>query len=391
MGVHTIYPWQSSCLLGKGILSGEQSLVYTAPTGGGKSLVADILLLKNVIEQPTKKAILVLPYVALVQEKLKWLRRVVEGVTKRIDTEEQPGSMAPRSGGKNYRSCIRLAGFFGGSRAKATWTDTDIAVCTIEKANSLVNTAIEEGTIDQLGIVVLDEIHMLNEENRGYVMELMLTKLLCLQQGIQLIGMSATLSNPQLIAGWLNAKFYISKYRPIPVEEHLVYENAIYTTSNEKQLFWIASQLSSNSSIEKPPTAARTIQKSPHRELASPLSNAVVALAVETATSGYGALVFCSSRQGCEATAVLISGAMPMEYISADILDKRSDLIASLEALPSGFEPALSKTISCGVAFHHAGMALSSSLALRITQKCPSMVLSPCGCQAEWFFTADLR
>ena len=53
-------------------------------------MVADILLLKKVIEQPAKKAILVLPYVALVQEKLKWLRRVVGGVTKQVDTKGRP-------------------------------------------------------------------------------------------------------------------------------------------------------------------------------------------------------------------------------------------------------------------------------------------------------------
>jgi replicative superfamily II helicase len=35
---------------------------------------------------------------------------------------------------------------------------------------------------------------MIDEENRGYIMELMITKLLILQQDIQLIGMSATLS-----------------------------------------------------------------------------------------------------------------------------------------------------------------------------------------------------
>jgi hypothetical protein len=37
LGVRSIYPWQSSCLLGKALLSGETSLIYTAPTGGGKS------------------------------------------------------------------------------------------------------------------------------------------------------------------------------------------------------------------------------------------------------------------------------------------------------------------------------------------------------------------
>ena len=46
------------------------------------SLVADVLMLKRIIEDPTKKAILVLPYVALVQEKLQWLRKVVDGVSQ---------------------------------------------------------------------------------------------------------------------------------------------------------------------------------------------------------------------------------------------------------------------------------------------------------------------
>jgi replicative superfamily II helicase len=58
----------------------------------------------------------------------------------------------------------------------------------------LVNNAIEAGNIDQLAVVVLDELHMIDEEHRGYLMELMITKLSVLQEGIQIIGMSATLS-----------------------------------------------------------------------------------------------------------------------------------------------------------------------------------------------------
>lgn len=58
----------------------------------------------------------------------------------------------------------------------------------------MVNAAIEEGKIDQLGIVVLDELHMLDDENRGYLMELMVTKLMSLQQDVRIVGMSATLS-----------------------------------------------------------------------------------------------------------------------------------------------------------------------------------------------------
>ena len=132
LGINSIYPWQSSCLLGRGLLTGEKNLVYTAPTGGGKSLVADVLMLKRVIEN--RKAVLVLPYVALVQEKLKWLRRAVEGVEKQSLVASQSFSNPPPSWRRNQHHCsIRVVGLFGGSKTQATWADIDIAVCTIEK------------------------------------------------------------------------------------------------------------------------------------------------------------------------------------------------------------------------------------------------------------------
>ena len=137
MGVNAIYPWQSSCLLGRGLLTGEKNLVYTAPTGGGKSLVADVLMLKRIIEHPFKKAILVQPYVALVQEKLKWLTKLVEGVLSvppEIQSENNPQVSGWR---KRYDHSIRVAGFFGGSKARSTWSDVDIAVCTIEKVDTI--------------------------------------------------------------------------------------------------------------------------------------------------------------------------------------------------------------------------------------------------------------
>lgn len=133
LGVRSIYPWQASCLLAKGLLSGERHLVYTAPTGGGKSLVADVLLLKRIIENPGRKALLVLPYVALVQEKLKWMRRIVQDVEKNIPEDDENDDSFPRRRWKRLQKNIRVTGFFGGSRTTATWADTDIAVCTIEK------------------------------------------------------------------------------------------------------------------------------------------------------------------------------------------------------------------------------------------------------------------
>jgi hypothetical protein len=39
-------------------------------------------MLKKVIESPGKKGLLVLLYVALVREKIRWFKKVVEGITK---------------------------------------------------------------------------------------------------------------------------------------------------------------------------------------------------------------------------------------------------------------------------------------------------------------------
>lgn len=353
LGVHAIYPWQSSCLMRSGVLSQSKNLVYTAPTGGGKSLVADVVLLKKVTQNPPKKALLVLPYVALVQEKTKWLRRLAEGLQK-----DQIADVLV-AGSRNLLSRdITVASFYGGSKAKTTWSDCDIAVCTIEKANMLVNSAIEEGNIDQLRIVVCDELHMLDDEHRGYIFELMLTKLLTLQLGIQIVGMSATLANPEVLANWLQAKFFVAKYRPIPIHEHLVYDNAIYPSAKSKEFLRRASQLSSSERTQKPYEPTYIIEKSMHEKLSNPVTNAVVALAAETVEQGYGALVFCSSRALSQTIARLVAETLFHLVIPPDIIERRIDVLASLQALPGGFESCLLETIPQGVGVHHAGLTI---------------------------------
>lgn len=132
LGIKSIYPWQKLCLSGPGLLRGERNLVYSAPTGGGKSLVADVLMLKRVFEDREAKAILVLPYVALVQEKVRWLRNIVNGISR----EKHLGQKLPEGNlwaTRADKDTLRVVGFYGGTKIKSKWADFDIAVCTIEK------------------------------------------------------------------------------------------------------------------------------------------------------------------------------------------------------------------------------------------------------------------
>lgn len=79
----------------------------------------------------------------------------------------------------------------------------------------------------------------------------------------------------------------------------------------------------------------------------------MVALSVDTAAAGYGALVFCGSRQACQLHASIISEAMPVPAaVDPEELSRRLDLLAELRSLPSGLDPVLENTLVRGVGFH---------------------------------------
>ncbi|SPJ73476.1 related to DNA polymerase theta [Fusarium torulosum] len=352
LGIKQIYPWQKSCLKGPGLLLGEKNLVYCAPTGGGKSLVADVLMLKRVLEEKGTKALLVLPYVALVQEKVRWLRSVVQGLRFAPDTNVDDDKRIWRR--RADENTVRVVGFFGGGKVRATWADFDIGVCTLEKANALVNTAIDDCSIYKLRAVVLDELHMVDDDQRGYLLELVATKLLSLEQPVQIVGMSATLPNMDMMAQWLGGHCYETRYRPVPIEEHLVYDGNIYPAGSTSSLIKTAAQLNSRSTQTQAQTKpVRRIELSIHKELRDPVLNAVVTLAHETAAAGFGALVFAGSRGMCESDARWISRAMPEPHeLKVEIVDRRMDLLGELRSLNTGVDPVLEETVLYGVAFH---------------------------------------
>ena len=73
-------------------------------------------------------------------------------------------------------SGVVVEGFMGSHGSFPSLASVNFAICTIEKANGLINRLIEEGTLDLFGTVVIDELHMLSEGSRGVILELILTK-----------------------------------------------------------------------------------------------------------------------------------------------------------------------------------------------------------------------
>ncbi|KAK7293723.1 hypothetical protein RJT34_16596 [Clitoria ternatea] len=333
-GISKLYSWQVDCLRVDGVLQ-RRNLVYCASTSAGKSFVAEILMLRRVIKTG-KMALLVLPYVSICAEKAEHLERLLEPL------------------GKHVRSYYGSQG--GGTLPK----DTSVAVCTIEKANSLINRLLEEGRLSEMGIIVIDELHMVGDPHRGYLLELMLTKLRYAAgegiskssdgessggssdkadpaQGLQLVGMSATMPNVAAVADWLQAALYQTEFRPVPLEEYIKVGNSIYNKSME---------------------LARTISKAADLNGKDP--DHVVELCNEVVQEGQSVLIFCSSRKGCESTARHVSKFL--KSFTVDVTDCEfadiTSAINSLRKCPAGLDPILEETLSSGVAFHHAGLTV---------------------------------
>jgi len=139
-----------------------------------------------------------------------------------------------------------------------------------------------------------------------------------------------------------------------------VFDNAVYPAASSNKFYKTATQLANTpapitteGSSQMKLQPSRIIQPSLSKELSNPLINAVVSLANETARSGYGALVFCSSRAGCEKDAILISQVMPRpEETEPFVMEKRANLIADLRSTSTGLDSVLEKTVPVGVAFH---------------------------------------
>ncbi|MGQ9722619.1 MAG: ATP-dependent DNA helicase [Candidatus Jordarchaeum sp.] len=297
-GYDSLYPPQVDAVRA-GVLDGV-NLVLAIPTASGKTLIAELCMVKSVLNGG--KAIYLVPLRALASEKFeefaKW-----KGLGIRVGL----------STGDFDSSGSELGRF-------------DILVCTNEKADSLLRHHAD--WISKISVIVADEVHLINSVDRGPTLEVVLARLRQVSPFAQIIALSATISNAVQLAGWLDAKFVLSDWRPVILKEGIFYNEVI--------------NFSDGSSHSVP--------------LVDPELS--ICLALDTVKSRGQALIFDSTRRNAVSIARRLSGILS-GYLSR--AEKKAFNRVAQQILRGGEITQISKQLSSciegGVAFHHAGLS----------------------------------
>ena len=163
-GITELNPPQEEAM--KAGLLDSKDMIVASPTASGKTLIAEIAMARQVIENG-KKAIYIVPLKALASEKFQDFSDRFENQDVRIsvgDLDDEGESLET----------------------------ADIIVATSEKLDSLLRH--NPSWIHEIGLVVVDEIHLITSPERGPTLEVTIARLRELLD-FQLLGLSATISD----------------------------------------------------------------------------------------------------------------------------------------------------------------------------------------------------
>jgi replicative superfamily II helicase len=281
------------------ILEREENVVVSAPTASGKTALAELAICKTLEQEGT--ALFLAPLRALTNEKEReWERFEALGYSVYVVTGER--DLNPH-------------------RAERA----DILVMTPEKADSATrkHDSTRYRFVKSVDCCVIDEVHLLDSDNRGSVLEVTVSRLrrIC---DPRIVALSATMLNIEDVAAWLDAVpettlEFDEEYRPIPLSA----EVRTYTHGDN-------------------PFADK------YRRLYRALD-----LAEPHIRDGGQALVFVASRQDTRQAAEKARD----ELSSRDVpIGARGDYDFHTEAEELTNE-TLRKSVLDGVGFHHAGLS----------------------------------
>lgn len=305
LGITELYPPQQEAV-NAGALKGR-NLVLASPTASGKTLVAELCALKHVLERDGK-VLYLSPLRALATEKFEEFRKYT-----RIRKEN----------GKRISVGIST----GDYDSSDPWMGKhDIIITTNEKADSLLRHRAK--WVSDVSLVVADEVHLLNDADRGPTLEVVLARLMQVNPDVQLLVLSATIKNVEEVAEWLKAISVTTDWRPVTLREGVIlHDEVLFSDGGALKI----------ENITKDPT---------------------LNIAVFTVKSGNQALTFAGTRRNSISLAKKISTKIK-PFLSKPM--KRSLKQLSEQILATGERTRLGEQladiVSGGVAFHHAGLS----------------------------------
>ncbi|QIO21417.1 ATP-dependent DNA helicase [Haloarcula sp. JP-L23] len=308
-GIEELYPPQAEAV-DAGVTQG-QNIVAAIPTASGKTLVAELAMLSAVARGG--KALYIVPLRALASEK-----------QAEFEQFEQYGLEVGVSTG-NYESD---GGWLG---------DKDIVVATSEKVDSLVRN--DAPWLEELTCVVSDEVHLVDDGQRGPTLEVTLAKLRRLNPDLQTVALSATIGNADELATWLDAELVDSDWRPIELQKGVHYGQALHLEDGSQRRLAVQNN-------EKPTAAVvrDTLQDEYDED-----GNLV--------EEGGSSLVFVNSRRNAEAAAGRL-GSTVRPHLTSEEEAELADVAAEIrDVSDTETSDDLADAVEQGAAFHHAGLA----------------------------------
>jgi helicase len=297
-GIAELYPPQAAAVEA-GVTEGE-SVVASVPTASGKTLIAELAMLAAVERGGT--ALYIVPLRALASEKKAEFEELAEfGLSVGMSTG-------------NYED----SGDWLGSN--------DVIVATSEKVDSLVRNGAP--WLDDLDCVVSDEVHLVDDPERGPTLEVTLGKLRSLNPDLQVVALSATIGNADEIADWLDADLVDSDWRPIELRTGVHYGDAVHLDDG-------------------------TTRELPTRRS----EKATPAIVRETLDEGGSTLVFVNSRRNAEAAAGRLADVVAPS-LSPELEERLGELAEEIrDVSDTETSEDLADAVKRGAAFHHAGLS----------------------------------
>ena len=199
-----------------GVLEGRgvernQNLLVIAPTSSGKTFIGEMAAISQVIHK--KKILYLVPLKTLAEEKYRHFKRLYSHCGIDITTSSRDRKEEDK---------------------KISRGQFQVAIMVYEKFNYFLLKY--PSFLSRVSLVVIDELQLINDPERGPLLEEMLVHLQKREQKIKIISLSAFLENQEAFLSWFPSRLLTSYQRPVELRKGIVREGVFkYITHNEKK------------------------------------------------------------------------------------------------------------------------------------------------------------